>query len=496
MTGKRTGLSEICLEAPFPGTLLEALRERGICPEDGCMGAGYCGRCRVRYLEGAPLPEAAERRIFSPEELRSGVRLACLHRVNAPCRVEIEFVQAPRTRIVTESGFQAAGGQVSGADAAYRIAVDLGTTTIAMQARAVSNGRVLAEWKRMNPQRRYGSDVISRIRAAGEGKAEELKACADEALAEGLRSLTGICKARMRPEILLAGNTVMEHLLAGLPTDGLGRYPFSPVTLQEQRVRIGGQGTAQYDLTLLPGISAFVGADVLAGILAAGMHRKKEICLLIDLGTNGEMVLGNCDRLLCTATAAGPAFEGRAGTEGTDMIAVTGELLEAGLVDGTGLLAEPWFSEGADWEPKGQPGRRVHITQEDIRAVQMAKAAVFAGIQMLVRRYGIDMEDIARVWLAGGFGYFLDVARAAQIGLLPPSLAGRTEAVGNTALAGAFLYGESGGREEAARIREICEPIDLAAQEGFSEMYLSHLNFAEQAEENAEGPAVSGPDAE
>lgn len=487
MTGIRTGLSEICLETPFSGTLLEALRERGISPEDCCMGIGNCGRCRVRYLEGIPLPETVERRFFSPEELRDGMRLACLHRVSAPCRVTVEFVQAPQIQIVTETGFPSTGESAAGAEllSAYRIAVDLGTTTIAMQARDAEDGRVLAEWKQMNPQRRYGSDVVSRIRAAEAGQAGMLKACVDKALAEGLRSLTGTCGRLPRPEIFLAGNSAMEHLLAGLPVDGLGRYPFSPVTLKEQKVRIGGrQGmeTDRYDLTMLPGISAFVGADVLAGILAVGMHRKQEMCLLIDLGTNGELVLGNRDRLFCTATAAGPAFEGRSGTEGTDMIAVIGELLEAGILDETGLLAEPWFSAGIDWERRELPGKCVHVSQEDVRAIQMAKAAVFSGICMLMRACGIGAEEIGQVWLAGGFGYFLDVQKAVQIGLLPSSLAERTKAVGNTSLAGAFLYGWRGGREEAARIRRICTSVNLAEQDGFSEMYLSHLNLHREDE--------------
>ncbi len=489
------------------------------------MGAGNCGRCRVRYLEGMPSPKMEERRFFSPEELRSGMRLACLHRVSVPCRVSVEFVQAPRIQILTKmriltDGEPTAREEMSSAErekaeacqraakvgeaakteqspnmgrsmkaercfpekvgTAYRIAVDLGTTTIAMQARDVEDGSVLAEWKRMNPQRRYGSDVVSRIQAAGAGKAGMLKACVHETLAEGLRYLSGTCGKKLRTEIFLAGNTVMEHLLAGLPVDELGRYPFSPVTLQEQKVQIGdiqGMESDRYDLTILPGISAFVGADVLAGILAVGMHRRQEICLLIDLGTNGELVLGNRDRLFCTATAAGPAFEGRAGTEGTDMIAVIGELLEAGIVDETGLLAEHWFSAGIDWEQRDLPGRCVHISQEDIRAIQMAKAAIFSGICTLMRVCGIRAEQIERVWLAGGFGYFLNVQKAVQIGLLPFSLAERTRAVGNTSLAGAFLYGTRGGREEAACIRKICTSVNLAEQDDFSEMYLSHLNL-------------------
>lgn len=568
-----------------PKTLFAALGEKNVVLEAGCNGSGRCGRCgrcRVRYLSAAPLPTATERRFFSAQELREGMRLACLHPVSRACSVEPMYVQPAGVQIVTEN-LELAQIFEAGAQKGWCIAVDLGTTTIAMQARSLADGSVLGVWKSMNPQRRFGSDVISRMQAANEGAAQELKSSVEAVLAAGIRKMIETVQENQSGQesrsgqesqsgqesrsaqesqsaqgalrgIYVAGNTVMEHLLAGLSVERLCRHPFCPVTLEEQRLCIpleGGGGAEQsiQDLaergrgtergslpesasaqgslpegavvqkslpenasvqeslpesasvqeslpesasaqelpciveksafvTLLPGFSAFVGADLLAGVLACGMHRKKEISLLIDLGTNGEIVLGNSERLLCTATAAGPAFEGGPGNPvpGTDMIAVIAELMDAGIVDETGLMEEPWFETGIDWTPTGAV-QTVRMTQEQIRAIQMAKAAVHAGICIIAKEYRIALSDISQVYLAGGFGYYLNVEKAARIGLFPDELKGKVQAVGNTSLSGAYLYGRNAAREEAVRIKGTCRAINLAEHPDFESIYLEHLDL-------------------
>lgn len=502
---KKAGGQSRKLEKRPEQTVMEALAEQGVFPEDSCGGKGRCGRCRVRYLNAAPVPAATERRFFSAEELRAGMRLACLHKVTRECEVEPSYVQPVKLQIV-EDAFPVRKEEVqpdcSGEEkdsAQWCVAVDLGTTTIVMQARRLADGKALSVQKMMNPQRRFGSDVISRMQAAGGGQKEILQKCLGDVLEAGIGRLRMDVSVqnpeldRKESGIFLAGNTVMEHLLAGLSTEGLSRHPFVPVTLEEQKIRLGSE-----DVVLLPGFSAFVGADLLAGVLACRMQQREEISLLIDLGTNGEIVLGNGEKLLCTATAAGPAFEGGPGNPapGTDMIAVIAELMDAGIVDETGLMAEPWFETGVRWNPGTKSGCRdregsadglqnikkgekapVHMTQEQIRAVQMAKAAVYAGICVLVKEYGIGLEDIADVYLAGGFGYYLDVSKAARIGLFPKELTGRVKAVGNTSLAGAFLYGRNNGREEAAQVKKICRAINLAEHCDFQTIYLEHLNL-------------------
>lgn len=499
------------LEKQPEKTVMEALEGQGIFLEDGCGQKGRCGRCRVKYRTAAPLPVATERRFFSAEELRAGMRLACLHKVSRDCQVEPAYIQPAKLQIVDEAIPELKQGMMSGEGQAginkkgWCIAIDLGTTTIAMQARSLSDGKVLAVQKAMNPQRRFGSDVVSRMQAACAGQAESLKNCLADVLEAGIRELRMEVSAQ-DPElnrdfsgIFLAGNTVMEHLLAGLPVEGLSRYPFCPVTLEELKIRLESG-----EATLLPGFSAFVGADLLAGVLACRMHQREKISLLIDLGTNGEIVLGNREGLLCTATAAGPAFEGGPGNPapGTDMIAVIAELMDAGIVDETGLIAEPWFETGVMWKPgtqsaspvaenfdgelsetKTEAKPTVHMTQEQIRAVQMAKAAIYAGICVLVKEYGIGFTDIADVFLAGGFGYYLDVEKAARIGLFPKELTNRVKAVGNTSLAGAFLYGRNNGSGEAAQAKKICRAVNLAEHPDFQIIYLEHLNLCSSSEE-------------
>lgn len=486
--------AEVRIEPQPDRTVLEALAEENIFPEAGCSGKGRCGRCRVRYQTGAPLPVSSERHFFSPQELRNGWRLACLHQVDRECRVEPAFVPAAAVEILAEASLteeddgNAAGPFENGKDGDWCICIDLGTTTVAMQARSMAEGKVLAVWKGMNPQRRFGSDVVSRMQAAREGREAELKNSVEALLLAGIRQLAAQAEEKRCGRnqsgngqdgsgysesagglcgIFLAGNTVMEHLLAGLCVEGLSRHPFTPVTLMEQSIRIGTDR-----VTLLPGLSAFVGADILAGILACRMQKREEVCLFIDLGTNGELVLGNREKMLCTATAAGPAFEGGPSNAapGTDVIAVIADLMEEGIVDETGLLADPWFETGI-------VRKQVRMTQEQIRAVQMAKAAVFGGICILAKEYGISLSKISRVWLAGGFGYYLDVKKASRIGLFPRELEGRVEAAGNTSLEGAFLYGRNGGREEAERVRTICHAINLAEHPDFEGIYLEHLNL-------------------
>ena len=453
VTVRQEGKEDKVIDAPEGAVFLQVLKMNGyslVC----CNGKGTCGRCRIRFCRnGAPLPGAADRIAFTAEQLRGGYRLACMHRVRQDCCIQVEFVESRQVEAVTayKGGItKPAEGKpeekaMPGGDEPYIIAVDLGTTTIAMQAVALSSVRewqrggnlhVFGEYSCMNPQRQWGSDVLSRLQAAADGQAEKLAEAVRTALAEGIGQL-GRKLGKAPQGIWAAGNTAMEHLLMRLDTASLGRYPFTPVSLEEMELlpepeykgpRIG----------LLPGISAFVGADIAAGLLACGFgERREESCrLFIDLGTNGEMAAAGKGRLICTATAAGPAFEGGAAANvpGTDMIALLAEMLETGIIDESGLLEDAYFEKG--WQ-KGA----LRITQQDIRALQMAKAAVCAGVELLMEALEIGASDVEQVFLAGGFGYYLDVEKAARIGLFPAELADKVTAVGNTSLLGTCLYG-------------------------------------------------------
>ena len=451
-----------------------------------CGGHGTCGRCRVRFLSGAPLPSASDRRVFKPEQLREGYRLACTAEPVSDCRIELCFAKDFNMTVVSEykNGWML---HEAGTEGTF-CAVDIGTTTVVMQLVDRKSGRALARETFVNPQRKYGADVISRIEAS-EAHGEDMHRLIIQALEDGLQSLRGKAGDAAGPDcVIIAGNTVMIHLLLGYPVESLGRAPFTPYHQGEATFTLGG-----IPAWVFPGISAFVGADIVSGIYASGMAESEEMSLLIDLGTNGEIALGNRQRILCTSTAAGTAFEG--GGEytvpGSDMISVSYELLEKRIMDETGLLAEPWFTTGY------RVGKAL-VTQEDIRKLQMAKAAVFAGIATLLDRMEVRPETVRHVYLSGGFGYFLDCRKAGAVGLFPKELAAVAEAVGNSSLAGAVRYGmkavsqgETSERESlgvcepgmtlydssVSRIIEISRSINLAEDGTFGDSYIGFMNF-------------------
>ena len=379
-----------------------------------------------------------------------------------------------RIHILTEDGLGTQGLSLKNAGNLRLIVTDIGTTTIAMELLS-EDGTVEDSFACLNPQAKYGADVGSRVLAAEDPeKRKEMQSMVKSALARGAERFLKCLKDGEKPLVVIAANTVMSYLLLGHDPKELGQAPFTATHLS------GGE----FDLDdvhcmVLPGFSAFVGADLFAGAIACKLTEKSEIQLLVDLGTNGEILLGNRDLILATATAAGPAFEGgpAKGTFGSDLVRLVARLLEEGILDETGLLSEPYFT-------KGIRIGNVLMTKEAIRSLQVAKAAIQAGISVLLEQYGIAPEEISRVVLGGGFGYFLDPADAVRIGLLPASLEGKAVSGGNTALAGAKRIGASLLIKEgtAAEILRSMEPkqvevINLAEQKAFSEKYLVAMAF-------------------
>lgn len=348
------------------------------------------------------------------------------------------------------------------------VITDLGTTTIAMEWYD-RQGKKQGEFARSNPQRAFGTDVISRIQAAeNQMLRRQMQHLVRRVLEEGIGYFRQ--QGGNPQKVVVAGNTTMMYLLLGHDPAQLGMAPFTADYLSEERLVIGDT-----EAITLPGLSAFIGGDITAGVLACEMDRQEEVSLLVDLGTNGELVLGNRERLLCCGTAAGPAFEGGSDIWGADMIALTARLQQLGLVDETGLLADPYFEQGI------MIGN-VQITQERIRQLQTAKAAICAGIRTLAAAYGLTgLEQIKQVYLAGGFGYFLDVQAAVSLGLLPCELEGRVTSVGNSALAGAWLYaGEADAQVRMERIRQNARVLNLAQQQDFSAEFIEAMYLRRQ----------------
>ncbi|MCM1102655.1 MAG: ASKHA domain-containing protein [Clostridium sp.] len=492
--------------------LFAVLKRGGLYLHD-CSGRGSCGKCKVRFVTGAPLPTAAERALLSAEELRAGVRLACRQSVRRDTELVIEAEAAAIPDVIgalpdtgaepvrrsqayaaeeTGHGTQACAGEETGhgtqacaaeepvrrtqayaaeetrhASAPVFAAVDIGTTTIAM--RGMCGGAEVGSYAALNPQRMYGADVVSRISAGMQGHAEDMRQQVCACLADGVRLIGEQC-GRTPAYMVIAANTTMVHLLCGDSLEPLSAFPFEPVNIRPQQIVVAG-----IPAYIICGISAFVGGDVVSGMAATGLHNSSDLQLFIDLGTNGEIVLGKKGRFLCTATAAGSAFEGNGSVDlmGADLIRVTADALHEGIMDAHGLFSEPYFTDGLD-----RAG--AHITQESIRELQKAKAAVAAGIGILLEQYGAKAKEVSSVLLAGGFGYYLDPEAAVRIGLLSDAFAGKIHAVGNTALRGACLIGNGDMRGFAAqteRLTEGCVYLNLAMQENFEKKYISNLDF-------------------
>lgn len=350
-----------------------------------------------------------------------------------------------------------------------RLAVaDIGTTTIAMLLYA-ADGTVCDRYVAVNPQTRYGADVVSRIQAAEDKTvAEELQRLVIQVLESGMQRFYSRLAPGEKLLLVLAANTTETYLLMGWDTSELGCAPFRVSHRESVRTT---------ETFVFPALSAFVGGDITADIYACGMAEKPEITLLIDLGTNGEIVLGNCERRIACSTAAGPAFEGgvNRGIWGADMVSLLATLRREEILDEDGLLGEPYFEQGI------RIGN-VRVTQEAVRAVQLAKAAIAAGITVLLEKYGIGEAQIERVILAGGFGYYLKPEDAMEIGLLPAGLANKAVPGGNLVLAGArraggeLLAGE-GSRTEL-KLREIQSGtvlVNLAGEPEFAGLYIEGM---------------------
>ena len=497
-------------------TLLTLLGEHGVAFFAPCGGRGECGRCRVRFAWGAPEPAEKERRLLSADELGKGVRLACAVRVKESCRILLEDdeeqmavlagtgeVRACPEHVPAQTG---AGAPVCG------IAVDVGTTTLAAELFSLEDGRTLATATGVNHQRVYGADVLSRIAAANEGRGALLR----ESICADLVRLTEELLAQVKCEVqashmVIAGNTTMCHLLRGLSCEGLGRAPFAPADnglYETDADALFGVDGWRMKVTVLPGISAFVGGDIVAGIYGMRMTKRRGRCLLLDIGTNGEMALWQKDTLFVTSTAAGPVFEGgniscgmpgvpgavchaaywggrflcetigeapAVGICGSGIIDIAAGLVEHHLMDKNGTLKEPWFTRGVP------VAEGVRFYQRDIREVQMGKGAIRAGIETLLTAAGAgDGMACEEILLAGGFGYSMQTERAVRIGMFPASFAGRVTAAGNTSLKGAKRYLLSGEkeREEIGRICACAREIRLAEQPLFQELYVKHMLFS------------------
>lgn len=470
-------------------SLLENLGLAGAQLHAPCGGNGTCRRCKVR-VTGLCRDFAGNVRRYEDEEVLA-------------CRV---FPAGDALAVLPDSGSESVrtdaltlspGGEGLG------LAVDIGTTTVAVYLYDLSTGACLASRGAMNAQRSFGSDVISRIGFASrpEGLTALSGAIRDQLCALAREMCPDISKIKY---VSVAGNTVMEHLFAGLSPESIGVAPFAPLSLFGQEVPAAGL-LPGFDcpLYICPAVAGYVGGDITAGLLACDGDKAEDTILFIDIGTNGEMALGSKNGYISCAAAAGPAFEGaeiecgspaRDGAInrverdlsftalgeseaesicGSGLIDAVAALLYNGELDETGRLEdEKYFFSGSS----------VYLSGRDIRQVQLAKAAVRAGIETLLQRSGKTYGDISRVLIAGGFGAWMRTDSACAIGLLPPALMDRISHVGNTAGKGAALCLTPAGRERLAALTEKCGYLELSSSPDFNDNYIEAMMFEEYEE--------------
>ena len=399
------------------------------------------------------------------------------------------------------------------------VAFDIGTTTIAGYLLDGEDGRTLAVESRMNPQAQYGADVIMRANYALEHGTDVLSQCIREAVNEMLGVLAGAAGISRDDifQVCIVGNTCMHHLFLGISPASLVHAPYMPAVSERLVLNAGDYGLdvqRKAELIMLPDIAGYVGADTCGCLLTLRQDLKDEISLMIDIGTNGEMVLGNKERLVTCSTAAGPAFEGAkiecgmrgaagavdhvkfedgkwsyttvgdkpaVGLCGSGLIDLVAGLLDAGMLDENGVLSSGQEKPGVFvLVPKEQAGteKGVYITQKDIGEVQLAKAAIAAGIQMLEKQLGIMEDQIDSVYIAGAFGNYMDPVSAGRIGLFPETLVRKVKPVGNAAGEGAkiALVNEREMLEMDELVRKI-DFVELAASADFQDYFIDELGF-------------------
>ena len=519
-------LKEVIINAEEGEFLLPLLRKNELLQSAVCGGKGLCGKCTIKVLNGDFEITQKDKEFFSNTQLSDGFRLACCAKVMTDCTIKMEtnqetFEVITVNEIVEKSQYE----QIKEFDR-IGIAIDIGTTTIAMQLINCKNGMIIDTYTDVNHQRAYGSDVISRIQSSREGNLEELQERIQKDLLNGFHYLVSNFAQQLYiseveaiekvEKIVIAANTTMIHLLMGYSCEGLGTFPFKPITLdllKRSFYEVFSDSYLDVPVVILPGISTFVGGDIVSGMLLRNFYDTEEISLLVDLGTNGEMALGNADKIMVTSTAAGPAFEGGnikdgmgsiqgaisqirvekeeektnvfyetignttpKGICGTGVVDMVYELLRNEIIDEMGTFRD----EGQDAFVLAEKadGSVISFTQNDIRQLQYAKAAIRSGIDLLIQKYGIVFSDVKHIFLAGGFGYKIDISKAIGIGMIPEEFKNRTLAIGNSSLGGAIIALTNDDYEnKIAKICSVSKEITLALEDEFNEQYLENMYF-------------------
>jgi uncharacterized 2Fe-2S/4Fe-4S cluster protein (DUF4445 family) len=423
----------------------------------------------------------------------------------------------------------------------YGLALDIGTTTVAASLLDLNTGQEIASHSALNRQSVHGSDVMSRLTSLNEnpGLLPVLQRLAADTVSELLEEIvgkTGIKRERIH-EVVVVGNSCMHHVFLGLDPMSLAFAPYSALVLSPVEASSSDLGLNLLPDTpvyALPNIASFIGGDALGATLAVGLHRSETIKCLVDIGTNGEIILGSRDRIIACSTPAGPAFEGASiscgmiasegaihraqlgdtvtletiggakpkGLAGSGLIDICAELRRVGLLNKLGKfmsaqslpslsrsLADRMIDGGKSFLMARSYGKDLCLTQRDVRELQLAKGVIFAGIEALKVEMGIGDDDIDELYLAGTFGSYLSIASARMIGLVPRLAAERIRAVGNAAMVGAKMCLLSlEARAEAEELARRIEHVELPQRKDFQDIFMEAMIFpAVEGEEERRG---------
>lgn len=486
-------------------TLLQAIQKAGVPTSFPCAGKGSCGKCKVYAGGSLSSLTPQEQRWITDAERESGIRMACYASVQGDCSVTI--LEHAKNAVVETAYSPWEGALQPLYDSGYGAAFDIGTTTVAAQLFLPEDKRPVAVLGELNRQQIYGGDVISRIVHCNENSVAPSCSLIRTQLNDMLKKLcddAGIGYDEIR-YLVITGNTTMLYILFGIEPAPLAVAPFT----MEQG--FGGSfdpklpDFEQVSCWIPPCASAYIGADITCSVLASGIAGCGGNILLVDAGTNGEMVLSANGHLRCCSTAAGPAFEG-AGIScggnasigavdsvryedgkfhyttignapanklcGSGLIDAVAALLQAGCITAKGKLKLP---EGGDFFFEGS---EVFLSQKDIRQLQLAKAAIRAGMDTLIHESGLTYDEIDEIVLCGGFGSYLRPSSAEQIGLIPPGFSQKARAIGNAAGNGAGEILQSAEKQQQAVtiVREM-ETVELASNPYFHDRYIESMMF-------------------
>lgn len=451
-----------------------------------CAGKGVCGKCKIRVVAGRLPVVEAESRLLTKREQAGGIRLACCHGLSPEdLRIEVEEADA---------SFQIVGNACrqyrSGGDTGFAVAVDIGTTTVALNVIHLQTGRVEKEALFLNPQRRFGADVLSRVDAARTVGLDALQKPLLACIERELRHVSNIKR------MTVCGNPVMTHLFMGVDPASIGQAPYRCAVKTYRELDAGKlfEHLEGFVVQVLPPISGYVGSDVLMDLY----ETRLEDGLLVDLGTNGELALARNGQIWVSSAACGPAFEGGSLSCGSGACAGAVDQVwyekgwrfhtigggEAKSVCGSGYISwlaaavqEGFIDESGRLETDLTLNGEIRLTQNDVRAFQMAKGALAAAIEVLCVRAGTRVADLKTIQIAGGFGRHLAGDDLLALGFFSQASERALEMTGNVALQGAVRFAIKQDLETVENIVKTAEPVLMATDPLFLEAFVNHMGF-------------------